>query len=378
MGYDRRYYLKKAFALFPGVVRPVSAPVFAGHYRARAEARGAARALLDAAVGLGFLAWVPWRARAVARRHGMPAGWSRRAAAIARRRFVDPNDLALFGVERAEALDDYIRRFEDAALNKRLNPRGWTAECVLADKRRFAERCAAAGLPHARTLAVVAGGQFDLLKPLGTAPLVAKPSDGEGGDGIRLFDGGIAPDALARALPANGSYVVQHRVAAHPDLAGLADFALPTVRVVTILNEAGAPEVVSATFRCAAVEGAGVDNMKAGGLIVPVDLDTGTLGVARKGYGGGDYPAHPVSGVPIAGRVLPEWPGVQALVRRAHAEAFADYRLIGWDVAMTPDGPLLIEGNGKPGVLMPQRAARQGLAAGRYGQLIAHHLAIEP
>jgi hypothetical protein len=39
---------------------------------------------------------------------------------------------------------------------------------------------------------------------------------------------------------------------------------------------------------------------------------------------------------------------------------------------------VLIEGNGKPGVLMPQRAARKGLGAGRYGQLLAYHLAIKP
>lgn len=66
---------------------------------------------------------------------------------------------------------------------------------------------------------------------------------------------------------------------------------------------------------------------------------------------------------------------MKALAERAHAEAFGDYALIGWDIAMTPEGPLLIEGNGKPGVLMPQRAARRGLGDGRYGQLLAHHLA---
>jgi hypothetical protein len=118
--------------------------------------------------------------------------------------------------------------------------------------------------------------------------------------------------------------------------------------------------------------------MKAGGLIAAVDLPLGVLGVACKGYGGGDHAVHPVTGAAIAGRMLPDWPAAKGLVRRAHVEAFADYALIGWDVALTPDGPVLIEGNGKPGVLMPQRAARKGLGAGRYGQLLAYHLAIKP
>jgi hypothetical protein len=147
------------------------------------------------------------------------------------------------------------------------------------------------------------------------------------------------------------------------------------VRVVTILDEAGRPEAVSATFRFASVPEAAVDNMKAGGLIAAVDLATGALGPACKGYGGEDHAVHPATGAAIVGRVLPDWAAVTALARRAHAAAFADYVLIGWDIAMAPEGPLLIEGNGKPGVLMPQRAARRGLGEGRYGALLAHHLA---
>jgi len=115
--------------------------------------------------------------------------------------------------------------------------------------------------------------------------------------------------------------------------------------------------------------------MKAGGLIVPVELEDGRLGRACFGYGGQDHDIHPASGAPIAGRTLPHWEEAAALVTGAHGTAFADYVLIGWDVAITADGPLLIEGNGKPGVLMPQRAARRGLGEGRYGVLLAHHLA---
>jgi hypothetical protein len=170
--------------------------------------------------------------------------------------------------------------------------------------------------------------------------------------------------------------VVQPHIETHPDLAGVALGALPTVRIVTILDEAGVPEPVSATFRCPSDPAASVDNMKAGGLIVTVALDDGRLGIACKGYGGGDYPLHPVTGEPIEGRLLPDWAAAKALVVKAHAAAFMEYVIIGWDVALTPDGPILIEANGKPGVLMPQRAARRGLADTRYGTLISHHLAL--
>jgi len=380
MGYDRLYFLKKAYAIYPGVVAPVSGGFLAEHYRRRRAARGAPRALLDAAVGLAFRAWIPWRAAKVQKTFGLDDAWRRRTVEIARTRFADPQDVALFRIDEAAAFDGYVRRFEDAALNKRINPRGWTPVCALADKTRFYARCRDAGLPHPETIATIAGGRLTPgVDPAGRE-LVAKPADGEGGDGVAMLGAFADAADLAARLPAavkalGGVTVIQPRIGVHPRLRDLALNALPTVRVVTILDEAGAPEVVSATFRFASDPAAQVDNMKAGGLIAAVDLDGGTLGLACRGYGGSDHAAHPVTGAEIVGQALPDWPAVKALAVRAHAEAFADYALIGWDIAMTPDGPLLIEGNGKPGVLMPQRAARRGLGEGRYGALLAHHLA---
>ncbi|TZG28108.1 sugar-transfer associated ATP-grasp domain-containing protein [Sphingomonas montanisoli] len=374
-GYDRLYFLKKAWALYPGVVRPISGPFLATHYADRRAGRTAARATVDAVIGALFHAWVPIRARKVQRKFGLDAEWRRRATAIAHARFADPNDIALFRIGEAEEIGHYIRRFEDAAINKRLNPRGWSADCALADKARFAERCRTAGLPHAETVATIDDGKIVVTGDVTNRLLVVKPCDGEGGDGVRMIgpfaDTGSAEAALR---PTQGNAVVQPLIACHPDIAQIALDALPTVRVVTILDEAGVPEVVSATFRCASKVGARVDNMKAGGLIVPVELATGTLGIACQGYGGSDHIVHPVTAAAIMGRTLPDWTAATALVSRAHALAFDDYIIIGWDVALTPDGPILIEGNGKPGVLMPQRAARRGLGETRYGALIAHHL----
>ena len=91
----------------------------------------------------------------------MDAQWERQALAIARERFVDPNDIALFRIERPEELDHYIRRFEDAGFNKIINSQGWSRACVLVDKAAFYRRCAAHGLPHPAVHAVYDRGLRD-------------------------------------------------------------------------------------------------------------------------------------------------------------------------------------------------------------------------
>ncbi len=87
-----------------------------------------------------------------------------------------------------------------------------------------------------------------------------------------------------------------------------------------------------------------------------------------------EFERHPISNAAIAGRVLPNWHDAVALARRAHREAFPEYTLVGWDVALTADGPIILEGNGKPCLIVAQRAPRKGLGATRFGELVRYHL----
>jgi hypothetical protein len=372
------YRAKKLYSIYPGVVTPVSGGFLADHYAWRKRVRNVPRAAIDVVVGAAFHAWVPHRAWAVQHRFGFDDAWRGKAIAIARARFADPNDLALFRIREADELDGYIRRFEDAGLNKLINPKGWKPDCVLADKIRFYARCAERGLRHPAVVATIEGGRLRLLAAVPERPLLLKPARGEGGRGVRFLDP-PATDAedwlqdVCRGL--RGPWLVQERVVPHEALRDLALSALPTARITTILNERDEPEVVNAVLRIPSDPAAQVDNMKAGGLLCSIGLADGTLGLACKGYGGDDYSTHPVTGAVIPGRVLPDWEAAKALVIEAHARAFADYALIGWDVGFAPDGPILIEGNGKPGVLMPQRAGRRGLGGQRYGELIRLQLA---
>jgi glutathione synthase/RimK-type ligase-like ATP-grasp enzyme len=373
------YHAKKWYALFPGVIRPVSGSFLADHYARRAMGRGPLRMVVDAAIGLGFHAWIPWRARAVRRRFGLSPEWQRRAIAMGRARFADPNDLALFRIEHADALDGYIRRFEDAALNKVINPLGWTRDCALADKALFYERCEVAELPHPATIAVGnASGWMVHRQPIPGHDLLIKPARGEGGRGVAFLDppGEDIEAWLATTFGGrSGNWIIQERITTHALLRNLALGALSTARITTILNEHGVPEPVSAVLRLASDPKAQVDNMKAGGLLAPVDLVTGVLGIACKGYGGGDYAQHPATGAGIEGRMVPWWQEAKQLAVEAHRSAFSDYALVGWDIGICDQGAILIEGNAKPGVLMPQRASRRGLGGQRYGELLGYHLA---
>ena len=82
---------------------------------------------------------------------------------------------------------------------------------------------------------------------------------------------------------------------------------------------------------------------------------------------------HPDTGAQIEGTPVPCWNEVKARAVEAH-RAFDDRVVIGWDVAVLADGPVLVEGNGNPDLDILQRFMRTGLREHRFGELLAHHL----
>jgi hypothetical protein len=130
----------------------------------------------------------------------------------------------------------------------------------------------------------------------------------------------------------------------HPQMDRLHGGAVNTLRLVSFY-ERGQATVAYGALRVGTGRSC-VDNWAAGGLIVAVDLQRGTLrgdGFFKPGYGG-RTPTHPDSGIRFEGFPLPFFAEAMALAKRLH-EYLPGIHSVGWDVAITPEGPAIVEGN---------------------------------
>ena len=265
---------------------------------------------------------------------------------------------------------------------------------IVSDKAAFAEHFRRHGIATVPTLAVFRSGRVisELQPDDFQTDLFVKPVVGKGGRGGQRWDL-VGPDAYRNAQglvlsqdelfdrwlkkSVRKPLLVQPRIVNHADLRLLNNGALSTVRVLTCLDECDRPELVGAIMRMAIGSNTVVDNAHAGGIAAAVGLETGRLGVASNlgtSSGVGWVERHPTSGAQIEGVKLPHWQSLRTLVEQAHS-TIQGAVLLGWDVAITPDGPLLVEANGGPGLEIMQRANRRGFSRERLGQLLAHHLA---
>ena len=272
-----------------------------------------------------------------------------------------------------------------AWLNAELGPRD---AADLSDKRRFHDRASQAGLPIIPILAEFDGGTVRKRSPFdhSALDLFSKFADrwyGEGaciwqcvGDGSYCGDGGssLTLDELYETLRDRSlehPVILQPRVTNHRELQALSGKGLSTVRVVTMRDTSGRIEVAVACFRMA-VGSLAADNFAIGGLASPVQLDDGRLGPAVFKVRPGIFKAHPDSGETIIGRTLPHWPEVKRIAVAAHEE-FKTLPSIGWDIAITEDGPVIVEGNSQWGTDGVQMSHQKPLQATSIPACLAQH-----
>lgn len=171
--------------------------------------------------------------------------------------------------------------------------------------------------------------------------LFLKKTDGECADGVFHI---TSLEQLQRFPFKKGKYILQKRVFQHPEMNRLWDGAINTCRICT-LYDGSRVSVLSAVLRVGTATSAPVDNWAHGGISVGVHEDGRLVdfGVYKPGYGGKAY-EHPDTHVRFCDFVIPEYDKAVELCQRAHL-ILKEIPAIGWDIAITPDGPTIIEGN---------------------------------
>ena len=286
----------------------------------------------------------------------------------------------------------YIYRWESKTGVLRLFKERYAYSSALNDKEQFSDHCRRHQIATASVLAIARNGKWNLRAHPAEfdTDVFEKPVEGRGGKGAERWDYTAGRYRNGRGANLNRHQLFEHlmqrsrvrpllmqaRLENHAALDRLNNGALSTVRVLTCLDERGQPELIGAAMRMAIGDNRVVDNLHAGGIAAAVELESGMLGPASD-LGAdaslGWIDAHPDSGAPITGTVLPMWDEVRDFAIRAHS-AFGDRILVGWDIAITPDGPVLVEGNGSPDLDIMQRFVRRGLMAARLGVLLAFHV----
>jgi hypothetical protein len=291
----------------------------------------------------------------------------------------------------------FIGKREQPWIHLACNDRSWTGVCN--DKLLFYTLMERLRIPVPKLLALYhthrrGGEEVSHLRSKGDLrrfflgldqPVFAKPVDGVHSIGSIAVDGvdagtgtaslatgtQVALDEIIQRMDQSraSGYLIQERVRPHPDLVRLCGPTLSCVRLIVLLGRNG-PELLRTQFKIPVGSNA-ADNFWRGNMISAVDLDSGKILRVVKGTGSQQIlpTTHPDTGQRLIGAVLPLWPEVKRLATEA-AAALPRIRLQAWDIAISANGPVIIECNSGGDFSAPQLAWGKGMLDERFRRFL--------
>lgn len=190
------------------------------------------------------------------------------------------------------------------------------------------------------------------------AEFMSKPYDGSGGASVEKRKSSDITDrkAFFDHAVANRIYL-EELVKQHPDMNVLCPASVNTIRFMTY-NDHGTPILLWCGLRV----GNGVnpvDNFHSEGMGVSIDPETGKLFGIAINKDNEEFTHHPTTGVLFDGFQLPCWEESKQMVLDACLMS-DKILMIGWDIALSDKGPLIIEANRWPGFDLVQVLADKG------------------
>lgn len=188
-----------------------------------------------------------------------------------------------------------------------------------------------------------------------------KPFDGDGGTGIQKyicknFETSNLYEIIKKLKPG----LLEETIKQHKEMNRLNPEAVSTLRV-TIFKHKNGPKIIFSTLRTSSKKGSVVDNAASGGCFANVDIEKGE--VCRNAYSeciafktltkecipflsSEGIESHPLTGVRFKGFKIPFYKeALEMVLEMSNNIDFYGRRLIGFDVAITNEGPVIVEVN---------------------------------
>ncbi|HZB89908.1 MAG TPA: sugar-transfer associated ATP-grasp domain-containing protein [Stellaceae bacterium] len=274
------------------------------------------------------------------------------------------------GIDREGALR-FVGKHRQTTFHNCCNDARWFA--VVDDKALFYTTVKGAGLPVPNTRAVSGerprggypcrlSGKAEtaaFLQQTRDWPLFLKPIDGIfsigalklmgafAGD-VELFGGErVSAEDVADYLAALSKvgYLFQDCLAPAHFAAEAFGPMVPSVRFLILYSDTR-PEIESAVIKIPSGENVADNYWRRGNMLGALARDTGSISRVVSGFGPhlAEHQSHPVTGASLVGLSIPNWREICETALAA-ATLFPGVRTQSWDVALTPQGPVLLEFN---------------------------------
>lgn len=263
---------------------------------------------------------------------------------------------------KGRRIADYLAPREFKAIDKNLNSPGYFS--ILEDKYFFYKVLEGNGFSSPRNLYLIdPSGIYDLKgrKYISSEAFLQREVDGfckiiNGFGGSMIYqleikDSGLLLNKEAMdisdflKLLGNDKYMIQERIVQHPGMEVLNPSCINTLRMLTI--KTGQTVHLFQDYLRVGINNSYVDNGTSGNIMIGIREDGRLMDAA---YSSGIDTAtftmdtHPQTGVRFGEFTIPCYKEAVALVKKLH-QHYQQFFMVGWDIGITPDGPIVIEGN---------------------------------
>lgn len=182
---------------------------------------------------------------------------------------------------------------------------------------------------------------------------VFKPLKGSLGSGVFLVKKDeVADEKVLYEKCINYGLIVEECVKSCKELEEFHPQSLNTIRVIT-MSKGGKVSVVSSLLRIGVGDSI-VDNGAVGGILAPIDPDSGVIMDHGRDKAGNVFIQHPDTGKIIKGFVIPRWHKVIQACKEM-VSVIPETVFAGWDLCVLDDGEIeMIEVNSCPNIMGSQ------------------------